>query len=283
MPSTAFALPSEDLDVLEMNEAFEEVDGCFKLMGTLIVYRAGNNLYHAVSKARYSSPSDVRPEHLTDNILIPLSAYSPPFSSRFTRAPEPLPPDSYIKKPRLISYDRTRQGPQPDQLADSFLMEVEVCETLRKHPHPNIAEYLGCQVSQERITGICFAKYHRTLMQAVNPTCYMKRKSRDIRRETKDYSHILQGVESGIRHLHSLGLIHNDINPSNIMLDDNGIAIIIDFGSCRREGEGLDDVGRTYEWYDESVEHSIPKNDFDALEEIRIWLGAGSGTFQFGE
>jgi serine/threonine protein kinase len=31
----------------------------------------------------------------------------------------------------------------------------------------------------------------------------------------------------GIKHLHSLGLVHNDINPSNIMLDEHGIPVII--------------------------------------------------------
>jgi hypothetical protein len=29
----------------------------------------------------------------------------------------------------------------------------------------------------------------------------------------KDYSHVLAGVESGIKHVHPLGLVHNDINP----------------------------------------------------------------------
>jgi serine/threonine protein kinase len=110
----------------------------------------------------------------------------------------------------------------------------------------------------------------------------MKRQLRSERRSEKDYSRVLAGVESGIRHLHALGLVHNDINPSNIMLDgDEGI--IIDFGSCRRVGESVEDAGRTYEWYDESVKTAHPQNDLDALEEIRIWLDDGSKLFQFDE
>jgi tRNA A-37 threonylcarbamoyl transferase component Bud32 len=77
-------------------------------------------------------------------------------------------------------------------------------------------------------------------------------------------------------------LVHNDINPSNIMLDgDEGI--IIDFGSCRRVGESVEDAGRTYEWYDESVETARPQNDLDALEEIRMWLGDVCTPFRFDE
>jgi len=71
-------------------------------------------------------------------------------------------------------------------------------------------------------------------MQEVNPGSLMKRASRSARQTApaKDYSSILAGIESGIRHLHSLGLVHNDINPRNIMMDHDK-AVIIDFGSCR--------------------------------------------------
>ena len=86
---------------------------------------------------------------------------------------------------------------------------------------------------------------------------------------SKDYSRILTDVESGLHPLHSLGLVHNDINPSNIMIADDR-AVIIDFGSCRKIGESLEDIGRTYEWYDEKIQHSLPKNDLTAFEEIRI-------------
>ncbi|KAJ2894094.1 uncharacterized protein MKZ38_007933 [Zalerion maritima] len=281
MPSTPY-LANQHVEVLEMNEAFEEVDGCFRFTGTLVVYRLHGDVYHAVSKARYSSRSELKAEHLINDIVIPTSAYHPPFSSEFTRAPDPLPYNSYVKRPRLISYDRIRRGSRPNHIADSVLMEVEVCEILKRHPHPNIATYLGCQVSDGRITGICFAKYDSTLMQLVNPGSFTKRKSRSIRQNTRDYRYVLGGLERAVRHLHSLGLIHNDINPSNIMLDGD-VPVIIDFESCRRKGESLEGVGRTYEWYDEEVQISLPQNDLHALKEICIWLGDDSEAFQFEE
>ncbi|KND89403.1 Mitogen-activated protein kinase 8 [Tolypocladium ophioglossoides CBS 100239] len=275
--------PGEHFNVIETNEAFEEVDGTFQFTGTLVVYRAGNDVYHAISKARYSAPSEIRGEHRNYNLLIPVSAYSPPCRPEFTRAPDPLPCNTHwIKTPRLISYDRLHQGPQPNYIADSVLTEVEVCEVLKRNPHSNIARYLGCQVSDGRITGICFAKYSSTLMQTVNPGNCMKGKLRSVRCKGEDYSHLLKGVECGIRHLHSLGFVHNDINPSNIMLY-NDTAVIIDFGSCRRQGESLEGVGRTYEWYDQDVEVATPQNDLNALDEIRAWLGDESKAFQFDE
>lgn len=87
MPSTTPQHLDQHDDVLEMNEAYEEVDGSYKFTGTLIVYRAGGNVYHAVSKIRCSSPSKVKAEHLINNLLIPVPAYSPPFSPQFTRGP----------------------------------------------------------------------------------------------------------------------------------------------------------------------------------------------------
>jgi serine/threonine protein kinase len=91
MPSPRHQSPSEYVDVLEINEVFEEVEGSFKFTGTLVVYRDGRDLYHTVSKARYSSPSEVKVEHLDNDVLIPVSAYSPLFPPSFTLTPDPLP------------------------------------------------------------------------------------------------------------------------------------------------------------------------------------------------
>jgi len=274
--------PIQHLHVLEMNEFFEEIDRDFNFAGTLIVYEDENEMHHAVLEDRCTSPSDIRPELLKNDIQIPRSAYSPEFPSKFTLAPEPLPINSYIKTASLISYDRIREGPQPDLIAKSVLMEAETCEILRKHPHPNIATYLGCQVSDGRITGLCFAKYQRTLMQEVNPENLTKRQSRRSRQMAKDYNPVLAGIRSGLGHLHSLGLVHNDINPRNIMFDGEQ-AVIIDFDSCRKIGEDLGNVGCTYEWCDETTKQSVVENDLSALEEIRIWLCDDSKEFQFDE
>ena len=245
-----------------------------------------DDLYHAVSNHRCSSSAEVKLGHLDNSTAIPTPAYSPLFPSDFTLAPDPLPPGCYVKKPRLTSYDQVCKGPEPDGIAQSVLQEAAVCELLKQHPHPNIASYLGCQVSAGRITGLCFAAYPHTLMQEVNPQNHMKRKARsefqDRNEDRKDYRIALAGVERGLKHLHSLGLVHNDINPRKIMLDaDDGV--ITGFRSCRRLGESLNGVSRGHEWHDEQVKTALPQNDLDALEEIRRWLGDDSKPFQFAE
>ncbi|KAJ5555898.1 hypothetical protein N7513_003540 [Penicillium frequentans] len=279
MPSSS---PQPSIHVLEINEYFEETDDIYNFAGTLIVYDDGNEMHHAVLEDRCTLPSDICPELPKNNIRIPRFAYSPEFSSNSTLAPEPLPTNSYIKKASLISYDKICDGPQSDLIAKSVLMEAATCEVLRKHPHPNIATYLGCQVFDGRITGLCFAKYQHTLMQEVNPENRTKRQSRRSRQMTTDYNPVLAEIRSGLEHLHSLGLVHNDINPRNIMFDGEK-AVIIDFDSCRRIGEDLGNAVCTYEWCDEIAKQSVVENDLKALEEIRIWLCDDSKEFQCEE
>lgn len=101
---------------------------------------------------------------------------------------------------------------------------------------------------------------------------------------SKDRDAWFNGIEKGIQHLHYLGLVHNDINPANIMLDETGTPIIIDFDSCRLIGQDLEGVGRTYEWFDESVRISSQSNDLYDLDEMRAWLTGGPmEDFKFRE
>ncbi|KAJ5935308.1 hypothetical protein N7466_004855 [Penicillium verhagenii] len=274
-------IPNQQLELLESREAYEDSNEGFRFAGTLIVYQLNGFLYHGMLKGRYSSPSILNAEGLMNVKQIPASAYQPNFSAGLTAAPEMLSNGCYVKKPRLISYDLISEGPRPNSIAEDVIREARVYELLMMSPHPNIATYLGCQVSGGMITGLCLEKYPRTLMKEVNPGALMKRAFRNTREVRKDYSRVLKDIDSGLRYLHSLGLVHNDINPSNIMIDDDR-AIIIDFGSCRKIGESLEDVGRTYEWYDGEVQQSLPENDLKALKEIRIWLGVDSSEFQFG-
>ena len=94
----------------------------------------------------------------------------------------------------------------------------------------------------------------------------------------------LGGILEGIRHLHSLGLVHNDITPSNIMLDDDGTLVLINFYSCRKVGELLRETKtkRTHGWHDPDVKTASEKNDLDAFSELQTWLFRSSvDEFQF--
>lgn len=46
-------------------------------------------------------------------------------------------------------------------------------------------------------------------------------------------------LASAVSHLHLAGLAHNDLKPSNILLNKDHMPVLIDFGSCRPFGGRL--------------------------------------------
>lgn len=79
------------------------------------------------------------------------------------------------------------------------------------------------------------------------------------------------GIENGVRHLHKLGFIHNDLNPSNIMMDGD-TPVIIDLNSCEQEGAKLGLKAGIVGWSACDTEVAERKNDIDALPKIQSYL-----------
>jgi len=52
----------------------------------------------------------------------------------------------------------------------------------------------------------------------------------------QDVIYILAQIEKGLRAMHKREILHQDIKPGNIMIDNNGEVKIIDFGSCYSKG-----------------------------------------------
>lgn len=125
--------------------------------------------------------------------------------------------DCYRKAPGLTYFLYS-------ELEADIQRELEVCEVLRRHTHPNLTTYYGCREENGRATGICFKRYKETLSGKVNPRYLNKNRFRASGHEQVDHSlrENFYGILEGIKDLHSPGLVHNDINPSNIMLDEIG-------------------------------------------------------------
>ncbi|KAK0101721.1 hypothetical protein ONS95_006876 [Cadophora gregata] len=264
------------MEILHRGEQYGDTDGDggFKYQHTTVIYKFENKIYSGTCQLRISGDFNPKLEDISDIVLIPTEAYCPLIPPKFTKVPEDLLGTCYIKTPHLASYTPSN----PTEISDRVLREVAVLETLRANPHPNIAKYIGCQVHDGRIVGICFIKYRETLDERVNPGWHGKTmfSYADSKRPLDDREGFLAGIESGIRHLHALGLVHNDIKPGNIMLDDDDNPVIIDFDSCCLEGQDLEGMGGTFQWADLSAKIALRRNDFDALWDIREWLNDSS-------
>ncbi|KAK1981043.1 kinase-like domain-containing protein [Colletotrichum cereale] len=243
------------MEVLEKAEAYVEKDGDFFFDFTKFILRKDDQLYYA--RVHQKLPGALENLDTLHAKPIPTEHIWPLFSANTTRVLEPLPSNCFIKQPSLLDYGDHEAALHIDE---QVMEEVTVCELLKNNPHPNIATYLGCIEKAGRIGGICFVKYPINLQQLMDAKLPMDPKT------------IIEGIESGIQHIHRLGLIHNDINPSNVMITSEGNPVIIDFESCRHKGEELGPKAGTYGWELAEAKHALPANDFYGLSKIKELL-----------
>ena len=57
------------------------------------------------------------------------------------------------------------------------------------------------------------------------------------------WRHWVDGIGSGLAHLHEKGIVHRDVSPSNVLVARNGAVKITDFGISRVEGDGQGNEG----------------------------------------
>ncbi|ORY84731.1 hypothetical protein BCR35DRAFT_254948, partial [Leucosporidium creatinivorum] len=182
---------------------------------------------------------------------VPIEAFLPLLPADITPLVEPLPDNYFIKRVAYKAFPLSVENAA--RLASQTLNEVLLWETeLRQHPHPNIMKYHGVVSDGGRITGIIFERYEKTIADA---------------RLEVDCERVLEEVRSAVDHLHSLSLIHCDINHHNVMIDSTGSAILIDFDSVSKEGgvRGGGTVGYSKDWDDGVASKEL---DFYALERL---------------
>merc|ERR1712000_25844 len=233
---TMEAIPAEAFELLCCNEAWTDDNDDSVFDHRSVVLRHGEKYFFARDLRR---KGDIDPTKLNLE-QIPITHMRAPFAEHMTIAPDwPLDlEDVYIKEPCLDTYGHCSAATQKT-FSEPQLQEVEVYEQLRQSPHPNIGTYHGCVVKDGRIKGLCLRRYDRTLAEIV-------REESIGHDQLKAY---IEDVERGIKHLHSLGLVHGDLNPHNVMVDKSrNTAVLIDFDSCRPVGERMGHKAGTPDW-----------------------------------
>ena len=211
-------------------------------VGCTVIWKENGKLYRAIQPTE-----DYSLEDLAASELIPFEHLYPRWDNALTEVPQPLPEDCYVKTPNLIQYS----SDSPDLLPRTFLHEIRLYEQFAANPHPNICAYYGCIREGDFITGIALRHYPTELFDLVVSDARLDRR------------HILTEVKSGLLYLHSQGYVHNDLNPRNVMLDDDGAVVLIDFGFTGKEGTRKGSVG-TPGWF-RSSEINNKGDDYFAL------------------
>jgi serine/threonine protein kinase len=186
-----------------------------------------------------------------------------PPDEQLTMAPEGLAPDFYIKRPKLTAYEDHKEQDVLSGMREAMLEEAHALQIVSQHPHPNIIRYHGCRVQRGRVTGLVLDRYNTRLKE------YLRNDVGTIDKES-----FMAALESAVSHLHSIGLAHNDINPANIMVNDAGMPVLIDFGSSHKIGEKMTTCRGTPGWIDEEDDYtmSLESHDTCGLGKIRVWL-----------
>lgn len=239
------------MEICERGQIFIETDQDPTFDHTKLILRGPNDEYFYAKSNERRFPSLQIDPNTVETIKIPTNIW-PLVTPELTQAPDPPPATAYLKRHSLLFYEATSGS---SDYALQILTEVEACEILRKHPHPNIAPYWGCVVRDGRIRELCFPRYGVTLAQMLKDGTQF------------DKSACLSGIEAGVAHMHRLGLVHNDLNPSNIMMDGD-CPVIIDFDSCKPEGEKLGPKGGSDGWA-LGGDYARRANDLYSIEKIR--------------
>lgn len=263
------------IQILQTTQIFKLTTGSPEFAYTSVLFAQDG----ATFKAKFFGRGKVDPEKLLDVQYIPPDLTYPTVRPGCSIAASP--DKWHIKTPNLMSFDGG------NNLAELILRELTTCEIIKQFPHHNLVEFQGCRVANDRIIGLCFKKYAGSLQDRLNPYSLNKSAfilSQDhvqLRRQASRYMH---QIKEGTQYIHSFNLVHNDINPANIMLDEKDTPIIIDFDTSCAPGKDLGMAKRTYGWYDPQVNISQISNDLGALAELWVWLtGTSPDEFQFGQ
>lgn len=238
---------------MEFNEIFAEIDDDLEFSHTKIIMQRNGQLFYATTRARVKRKDEIDTSKLEIHPILQAHVY--PILP--TQAPNSLSLDIFIKRPSMISYADSKSL---TEISSLFMHEAQMCERIKKSPHPNIAKYFGCHVDERGIiTGLCFKRYNKTLHQMVKAG------------ETFDRPKCLSSIKAGIKHLHSLGIIHCDINPHNVF-SDKSTFVIGDFDSCTLEGDELGMKAGTDGWTNDDFELAQRENDWFGFEKIEAFL-----------
>ncbi|MBN1505924.1 MAG: protein kinase [Sedimentisphaerales bacterium] len=123
---------------------------------------------------------------------------------------------------RTVAVKIPRKGQLGPEEAEQFLREARAAAQLR---HPNIVSVY--EVGREDDTVFLVSEY----VKGVTLADWLSAK----RPSARESAELCVKVAEALHHAHQAGVIHRDLKPGNIMLDESGEPHLMDFGLARRE------------------------------------------------
>ncbi|XP_058823516.1 serine/threonine-protein kinase Tao [Topomyia yanbarensis] len=147
-------------------------------------------------------------------------------------------------------------GKQSMEKWQDILKEIRF---LRQLNHPNTIEYKGCYLHENTawlVMEYCVGSASDIIEVHKRPL------------KEDEISAICDGVLRGLSYLHSLGRIHRDIKAGNILLTEQGVVKLADFGSAAIKCPANSFVGTPY-WMAPEVILAMDEGQYDG--KVDVW------------
>mmetsp|Transcript_11308 Transcript_11308/g.19035 ORF Transcript_11308/g.19035 Transcript_11308/m.19035 type:complete len:208 (+) Transcript_11308:313-936(+) len=132
------------------------------------------------------------------------------------------------KKPRLVALKKQKNILDLNGLNYSLLREIKLLQELN---HPNIVKLYDVF----HLKGLLFfaLEYGRV---DFGDLIFSEKAKSDILLEPQHIKNLMRQVLEGLGYLHSNWIMHRDLKPGNMVVNDEGIVKLIDFNSAKIYG-----------------------------------------------
>ena len=112
-----------------------------------------------------------------------------------------------------------------DQQARFYKFFKEEIKILHRLNHPNVVRFFAAHLYEKRQSGLIMMEY----IEGKSIDVYFK----DFNPYADDCNLVFKQLIEAFAYIEGMGVLHRDIRPSNIMIDNQGTVKIIDFGLCK--------------------------------------------------
>ncbi|CAG8591502.1 16396_t:CDS:2 [Cetraspora pellucida] len=147
----------------------------------------------------------------------------------------------YVVKSRILVDCWTR-----DKVLGTIPLEIHILHTLRRFPHPNIVQMVDFFEDDDYY--YIEMGLHGAGMDLFD---YIELNTTMAEDEIKL---IFRQVARAIQHLHHRNIVHRDIKDENVILDEDGIVQLIDFGSS-----AYIKTGKKYDTFCGTIDYAAPE------------------------
>jgi tRNA A-37 threonylcarbamoyl transferase component Bud32 len=171
-----------------------------------------------------------------------------------------------ILDPELSQRDR--------RYVQRFIREARILQDV---DHPNIVKVF--EHGRHEPPGMDQTLYYYVMELVEGPdgaavTLHRHARMQDLRME--DVVYLTSQILSGLRHVHERGVIHRDLKPWNVLVDQDGTCKIVDFGLAKIPDSNLTDVDELFgsqeyiapELYYRGAREATPTSDIYAVGRI---------------